>query len=414
VSATYLFEWHPSNKNFKRKKVEQIICRGFCAALHCVTDANLMPTRVSSSSLPRTISIGTKDAKAPTLHVEAKSSGWTAKRTTSVAGSSAQKSLPAGPISELENMSAIVVANPDGYGPTQNLHESLGKALPNGTKLIVLQAKDHTDAWSGKAPKGSVAIKTAADSPWARDFAPTFVRTKEGKLEAVEFKYFYPGADGIAASIAKKMGVPVRSSPLVVEGGNLLADQGRLFVTTKLLETNKGMTKAQVESELKSVLHIDHVEWMTPLPGEATGHIDMYAKLVAPQTMLVSDTKDLKQKAVMDAAAKRFEALGYKVLRALNAPTDQRSTNGGAQTRSYANALVVNGTAFVPQYLSGQDVNDGRGKNVAALDKMALETYRKAGLNAVGVPASALIGFEGSVHCMTNTIPAGLDLTRLK
>jgi len=43
------------------------------------------------------------------------------------------------------------------------------------------------------------------------------VRTREGKLEAVEFKYAYPGADSVASAMSKKLGVPVRSSPLVVE-----------------------------------------------------------------------------------------------------------------------------------------------------------------------------------------------------
>ncbi len=344
--------------------------------------------------------------------------GWGPRTSTarSAAVTEAPKAaaVKAGPVGELEPMSAIVVANPDGFGATQVLHEDLAKALPSGVKLVVLQAIDHTDAWSGKAPAGAVTLKTSTDSPWARDFAPTFVRTREGKLEAVEFKYQYPGSDSIAATMAKKLGVPVRSSPLKLEGGNLLADEGRLYVTTKVLAENPGMTKAQVEAELKKALHVDDVEWMTPLPGEATGHIDMYAKLLAPKTMLVSDTKNPKQKAVMDAAARRFEALGYTVLRAANAPTSQQASSGGDQTRSYANALVVNGTAFVPQYFSPQDVSDGRGKLVQSLDQKALETYAKAGLKTVGVPAAGLIGFEGSVHCMTNTLPAGLDAARLK
>ena len=344
--------------------------------------------------------------------------GWGPRALTarSAAVNAAPKvaAVKAGPVGELEPMSAIVVANPDGFGATQVLHENLAKALPSGVKLVVLQAIDHTDAWSGKAPAGAVTLKTSTDSPWARDFAPTFVRTREGKLEAVEFKYQYPGSDSIAATLAKKLGVPVRSSPLKLEGGNLLADEGRLYVTTKVVAENPGMTRAQVEAELKKALHVDAVEWMTPLPGEATGHIDMYAKLLAPKTMLVSDTKNPKQKAVMDAAARRFEALGYTVLRAANAPTSQQASGGGDQTRSYANALVVNGTAFVPQYFSPQDVSDGRGKLVQSLDQKALETYAKAGLKTVGLPAAGLIGFEGSVHCMTNTLPAGLDAARLK
>jgi hypothetical protein len=62
--------------------------------------------------------------------------------------------VKAGPVGELERMSAIVVSNSDGFAPTRKLHEDLAAALPKGTKLVVLQSKDHSDAWHGEAPKG--------------------------------------------------------------------------------------------------------------------------------------------------------------------------------------------------------------------------------------------------------------------
>lgn len=312
-------------------------------------------------------------------------------------------------------MAAIVVANPDGFAPTQALHALVAKHLPKGARLVVLQSKDHDDAWCGAAPPGAVALKAGTDSPWARDFSPTFVRTRAGALQAVEFKYGYEGADAVATQLARKLGVPVVSSPLVIEGGNLLADDGRVFLTDKVLRANKGMKKADVEAELKRVLHADEIVWMKPLPDEATGHIDMYAKLLAPKTMLVSDTAHPAQKAVLDDAAARFAAKGYRVVRAENpafAPSDPDVAHWGP-TRSYANALIVNGTAFVPQYLSDLDKQLGHGRAVAKLDKQALAAYAKAGLTVVGVPANDLINFQGSVHCMTNTVPAGVDVGRL-
>lgn len=336
--------------------------------------------------------------------------GWTQK-TAAVRPAVKVAAIAAGPVGELERMSAVVVANPDGFAPTQKLHADLAAALPKGTKLVVLQSRDHSDAWSGAAPKGAIALKTSADSPWARDFAPTFVRTREGKLEAVEFKYAYPGADDVASSLSKKLGVPVRASTLIVEGGNLLADKGRLFVTTKMVGANQGLTQAQVEQELKRALHVDAVEWMKPLPNEPTGHVDMYAKLVAPNTMLVSDTTVPAQKKVMDEAAARFKALGYEVIRAANAPTQKAA--GDPQVRSYANSLVINGTAFVPQYRSRYD-DPKLARSVAAADQKALDAYAKAGLKTVGVQADELINFQGSVHCMTNAVPAEVDVTRLR
>jgi len=336
------------------------------------------------------------------------------KAAEKVSAAAGAKAAGPGPVGELERMSAIVVSNSDGYAPTRNLHEAIAKSLPEGAKLVVMQGKEHSDAWHGAAPAGSKRFKTPFGSPWARHFPPPFVPNQQGKLEIVEFKYAYTGADSVAAAMGKKLGIPVTSSKLHLEGGNLLADKGRLFISTKALTANPDLTKAQVEAELKKTLHVDHVEWMTPLPGEPTGHVDMFAKQIAPNTMLVSDTSNPAHKPAMDEAAKKFEALGYKVIRTQNAEVKPNKGQDWPSPHSYANALVVNGTAYVPQYSAPWDKGSSRGRQMDATDRQALSAYASAGLKVVGIPAYDLINFQGSVHCMTNAMPAEVDVSKLK
>lgn len=331
------------------------------------------------------------------------------KGAAAIAAPAEPKRVQHGPVNELERMGAVIVANPDEFGPTVELHESVAKGLGPGVRLLSVAGEGYT------VPDGARRLSLKADSPWTRDFAPTFVRTRDGTLEAVEFKYGYRAADGVAKELATKLGVPVREVPLVIEGGNLLADKGRLFITTAALKKNKGLTKEQVEAQLKEALHVDAVEWMEPLPKEATGHIDLYVKQAGPNLMFVSDTGFPEQKAVMDAAARRFEALGYEVRRVMNpsfAPRDPEEDPSWGPTLSYANALIVNGKAFVPQYDNDLWRTIG-GDVVAKHDRLALDAYAAAGLQVVGVPAADLIQFQGSVHCMTNTIPAELDASKL-
>lgn len=362
-----------------------------------------------------------KVASAPAPRKEvATSTRWAAKATTikttkaqAVSASASAKVGGPGPVGELEKQGAVVVSNSDGFAPTMQLHEQLAKHLPSSAKLVVLRNKDLGD-WGGPPPAGAKVLDTTVDSPWARDFAPTFVRNKQGKLEIVEFKYAYEGADSVAKSLGKKLGIPVVSSKLSLEGGNLLADKGRLFITTRVLEKNPGMTKAQVEEELQRTLHVDHVEWMQPLPNEATGHVDMYAKQVGPNTMLISDTINPDQKKVMDAAARKFESLGYTVIRTENADLKPKAGQPWGNPNSYANALVVNGTAFVPQYARPNELTTSRGRQISNFDRQALSAYASAGLKVVGVPAFDLIQYQGSVHCMTNAMPAEVDLAKLK
>jgi agmatine/peptidylarginine deiminase len=140
----------------------------------------------------------------------------------------------------------------------------------------------------------------------------------------------------------------------------------------------------------------------------------MYAKLVGPDTMVVAETSHPAQRPMLAAAARRFEELGYNVLRVSNVavpPLDAESTSWGP-TLSYANALVVNGTAYVPQYDSEMN-REIYGDQVIQHDRQALELYGSAGLKAVGVATAALIPMQGSAHCMTNTLPVGVDPERL-
>lgn len=355
-------------------------------------------------------------APKPTAASDA-SPGWqarakkaTAQQTAAIAGSAASQKVQPGPVNELERMGAVIVTNPDQFGPTVRLHQAIAEALPSGTTMFSVARDGYT------VPDGAHRLPLRAESPWARDFAPTFVRTREGKLEAVEFQYGYQQSDAVAKQMAQKLGVPLREVPLLIEGGNLLADKGRLFITTAALKRNPGVSQAQLEAQLKDALHVDHIEWMDPLPKEATGHIDLYVKQAGANLMFVSDTGFPAQKAVMDAAAKRLQALGYEVRRVMNPsfpPKEPEIDPSWGPTMSYANALIVNGTAFVPQYDS--DLwRTIAGDVVAKHDRLALEAYRAAGLKVVGVPASELIQFNGSVHCMTNTLPAELDASRLR
>ena len=374
-----------------------------------------MPGITPRQAVASPIAASPKAPRAATAEAKPKpAAGWTAaNRAARVATPAPVTRVVAGPVNELEKMSAIVVANADAYGPTLQLHAEIAKHLPAGTTLVVVENKE-LEGWGLPPPEGAVRVKTNTDSPWARDFAPLFVRTPEGKLEVVEFKYLYPNADNIAKTMGKQLKLPVRSSNLVLEGGNLLVDQGRLFVTSKLMKTNPAMTKPQIEAELKKTLHLKEVVWMEPLPGEPTGHVDMYAKLVAPNVMLIADTAQPDQKKTMDAAAKKFEALGYDVVRVANAVVKPaRAGEAWGPARSYANALIVNGTAFVPQYATSYD-RPNEAKAMKAFDQAAMKAYAAAGLKTVGIAAADLINFQGSVHCMTNTMPAEVQIGLLK
>lgn len=112
----------------------------------------------------------------------------------------------------------------------------------------------------------------------------------------------------------------------------------------------------------------------------------MYAKLVDAKTVLVSDCDDAPDnKAVLDRNARRFEALGYRVIRLLEANSRKLQT--------YTNAVLVGKTALVPTYESPER------------DKAALAVYTQLGWKAVGIDCRFIVRHNGAIHCLAMQVP---------
>jgi agmatine deiminase len=126
----------------------------------------------------------------------------------------------------------------------------------------------------------NVSIKTGpADQLWIRDSGPVYVKDGKGLLTAINFNFDYwgkklprTGDEGLAPAIAEQAGEPCIRSQLTLEGGGLEHDGEGTFLGTESCiindNRNSGVTKAEIERELRSLLGVKHFIW---LPGIAGG-----------------------------------------------------------------------------------------------------------------------------------------------
>ncbi len=158
---------------------------------------------------------------------------------------------------------------------------------------------------------------------WTRDMGPIFVETENGGHAIADFNFNSWGySDTLDAAtqteeqyderVARLMGLPIVSSPMISEGGNREVNGRGTLLVTETVETgrNPTLTKSQMEAEYARLLGIEKVIWLKDgivedrhtflgpiitaegIPAypvwTTNGHIDEYARFVNDSTILLA------------------------------------------------------------------------------------------------------------------------------
>ncbi|MFD8148195.1 agmatine/peptidylarginine deiminase [Streptomyces sp. NPDC059708] len=263
---------------------------------------------------------------------------------------------------------------------------------------------------------GVTVIEVPQDDSWFRDSAPLFVLDGEGRRAGVDFRFNAWGGkhhpfdsdDRISALLLEHLGVDRIPSEMILEGGALTVDgEGTLITTEQCLlhpNRNPGMTREEIEDELKARLGVTKVIWL-PYGGlrdtETDGHVDGVCAFAAPGTVVISLPSDPGHpdyarmranravlEAVTDARGRRLEIIELPQ----TAFTDLAD---GEIEVSYLNYYIANGGVVVPVAGVPQDE-----------DALAVIASAHPGRKVVGVRALAIAFGGGGVHCITQQIPA--------
>lgn len=259
-------------------------------------------------------------------------------------------------------------------------------------------------------------VELPLDDSWFRDSAPLFVLDDDGRRAGVDFRFNAWGGkhspcdadDRISSLLLEHLAIERVHSDMILEGGAITVDgEGTLITTEQCLlhpNRNPGLSREEIEAELKSRLGVGTVIWL-PYGGlldtETDGHVDGVCAFTAPGKVVVSLPED---PAHPDHARMRANRAVLEVTRdargrsleIVDIPqTAFADIAGGEVEVSYLNHYVANGGVVVP---------------VAGVpqDEAALEVIATAypGRKVVGVHAPAIAYGGGGVHCITQQIPA--------
>ena len=266
-------------------------------------------------------------------------------------------------------------------------------------------------------------IPLRTNRAWMRDAGPIVVEAADGGREALQFGFNgwakYPNHRldrRVPATVAAALGLPLRpvfrnGRPVVLEGGAIDVNGCGTLLTTEecLLDPtvqtrNPGFTRDDYEAVFAEELGITSTVWLGHgIAGDDThGHIDDIARFVNPTTVIAAvepDPRDVNHAPLADNLARLRAArlADGRPLDIVELPMPRRLDFEGLRLpASYANFLILNGAVLVPTF------NDAR-------DRTALSVLAACfpDREVIGIGATDLIWGFGTLHCLSQQIPAG-------
>jgi len=264
-------------------------------------------------------------------------------------------------------------------------------------------------------------FRVPTDRGWMRDSGPICVKNATGDVAFNNFifngwaKYSNHKKDAQIIARANKslkneLFLPVHNGRRVIlEGGSIDVNGAGTLLTTeeclqsKIQERNPGFTRADYEQVFRNQFGVSHVVWLkNGIAGDDThGHVDDLSRFVNETTVLTiaEENKADENYAHLQenlAILKQSKSQGGKQLRVEELPMPAPVYFGKYRLpASYANFYIANKLVLVPVF---NDPND----------RIALNTLAKYFFDreVVGVYCRDLVLGLGTIHCMTQQIPA--------
>ena len=258
-------------------------------------------------------------------------------------------------------------------------------------------------------------IAAELNDAWMRDIGPTFVKSADGQVAAVNWIFNGWGAQSwanwdkdskIAAFIARLAGKELIDSELINEGGGIHVNGSGAVMLTETVQLGEGRnstwSRAEVEAEIHEKLGTNEPIWirrgLTRDYDEfgTRGHIDIVACFASPSKILFHNQEDPTHPdySVSHEVKRTLEEHGGFELIPVAAPTTLRDDEGFVDY-SYINHYLVNGGVILCGF---NDANDQR----------AVETLQSVypDRKIVLVDARPLFARGGGIHCITQQQPA--------
>jgi agmatine deiminase len=333
---------------------------------------------------------------------------------------------------EWEAVDAVLMAWPDAstdweevLAAAQDCVARIAHASAQFAQVLMISAEPDVTAATlgalGCAMDQIIIVEQKVGDTWCRDYGPITIEERAGHRVLLDCGFngwglkFPSAIDNTATRQLAAAGIfgetPLRTVPLILEGGSIETDGTGTLLTTAncLLEGNRNphLSREQIATALQDLLGVERVLFLDNghlLGDDTDAHIDTLARLCPNDTIcyMACDDEADEHYPALQAMAGELQQLTtaagapYRLL-ALPWPRAMYAADGHRLPATYANYLVVNGVVLVPTY---GDAADRRALAVVA------EAYPEH--QVYGIDCRVLVEQHGSLHCMTMQLPTGV------
>ena len=345
------------------------------------------------------------------------------KRSTTASFSEPEDFFPA---AEFRKQAAILIGCQNNLNKSSQLYVDIAKAVAGNVPLLGIvpteaQALEGAEIMrqNGLPPQAMRFLVMPSNSIWIRDYAPFVLRYDHDRTLLIDAKYQTRTErerrkkdDFFSIELAHKLDLPVRSIPLMLEGGNILSNADGLILTTgKTIAVNEkdGQFKQeQLMPMFNDYMAAHSVYSFAPLVDEPNGHIDMFVTLVGKNIAVVgqvSPSVDPESSRYLDECADTLTSLNTTVgpMRVKRIPMPPK---WGSDWRSYTNVIMANKVLLIPSF---SDVDP-------AIENQAEAVYRSvlpSEWSIKRINCDKLVLHHGQLHCISYNIPAFVNIDNL-
>ncbi len=290
-------------------------------------------------------------------------------------------------------------------------------------------------------PESYTYLEYPIDSIWIRDYGPEFGLEEDGTRFIFDADYSRPNDDLVPIAMAEDDWINEDGSPIPyystghrLSGGNIMSDgKGTCFFSHIVYGYEKpaGWSDADVDDLMRDYLGCEQIISLNSICLDATGHIDLYAKVMGETSILLSeypsdtyftgtvdsgtgsghcsnphfpnDYQDQEDNLAIIEASTNVDGDPWQITRL---PMLEPYQSGGYWVyRSHMNSEVFNGHVAMPSYYAphggetAADLLDAEAAAVAAYEASA------PGIVVHPIDADHIIDLGGAMHCISHEIP---------